>query len=211
MFITELLLVLITLTTVYYVRKILYKLLADDAAAIHIFEDLHFTRKINHEQDTIVHNLMYVFSVLLLFILRVFLPFSTFYWFSWFHLYAIIQTFLICQYNNLSKLEKVVAVVACILYYFIPSNHLNNLILYSTLHMDPVVAMDKALFGRKAYLAVYHKTLLRVDVLFFFIFWPLSTISFWLNPDIIDIITIPISFYYQLYQTNTLLNNKKNV
>lgn len=211
MIITEILVVLITLTTIHYFYKIVRKLLADETFDIHIFDDLNFTRKIAFEQDTIIHNLMYIISVVLLFVVRIFVPFSTFYWITWFNLYTLVQTYLIVRYNNLSKLDKFVAVVACILYYFIPSPHLDNLILYSTLHMDPIVAMDKALFGRKAYLVQYHKTLLRIDTLFFFIFWPLSFVSFIRNPYVIDVMTIPVSFYYQLYQTNTPLNNKKKV
>jgi len=77
--------------------------------------------------------------------------------------------------------------------------------------MDPIVSMDKALFGKKAYLKMYHNRLLRIDTLFFFIFWFISFVSFVYNPYIIDAMTIPISFYYQLYQTNTMLNNKKQV
>ena len=211
MILTELLVLGITLGTIHYSRKIIIRILADDAFDTHIFDHIDFTRKIQWEQDIMVNNLMYIFSVLFLFFMRIIVPFGLFEWYTWFHLYAIVQTLLVLRTRHLTFIDKSVSVSACIAYYFIPSNHMNNLILYSTLHMDPLVSMDRSLFSDKAYLKNYHQRLLRLDTVLFFVFWPLSLLSFLYYPCVIDVVSIPLSFYYQLYQKHTPLNNKKKV
>tara|TARA_B110001452_G_C15158613_1_gene403057 strand:- start:650 stop:892 length:243 start_codon:yes stop_codon:yes gene_type:complete len=80
--------------------------------------------------------------------------------------------------------------------------------------MEPIVTMDVQLFGHKSLLRNYHRRMLRVDIVSFFIFWFAATYSFVTEPYFIDIVTIPVSFYYLVTQHNTsneLLNNKKRV
>ena len=209
MILTEIIVFGITLGTIIYVHKIIVRILTDESFDIHLFNDLAFKRKIQWEQENIINNLMYIFSILLLGIIHIFISFDRYEWYTWFHLYAFIQVYIIIIYHRLSTVDKTVAFSALILYYMIPSTHMNNLIVYTTLNLEPFVYMDKQLFGEKAYLKKYHKKMLKIDSVFLFIFWPLSILSFYFDPCFVDIVFIPISFYYQLFQTK--LNNKKKV
>ena len=186
-------------------------MLRDDAFNTHLFNDLEFERKIIHEQQSILHNIMYLFSVIFMFVMRLLLPFNTYSYLSWFSLYTIVQTFLILRQYNIKKIDKIVSAIVCVALWFVKSDHMTLLILYSIFHMDPVVYIDKVLFGKNAYLENYHQLLLRTDTILFFIFWPIALVSFFINPCWMDIAIIPISFYYQIHTTDTPLNDKKKV
>ena len=211
MIVTEILILVVTFATVFYTKQILKRILIDDAFETHVFNGLDFQHKINFEQNKIVQNIMYIFSVLFLFVLRFLVPFSHFELYSWFHLYVFVQTYMLFDNVQLSHVDKGVAVAASMLYYVTPSNHMDNLILFSTLHLGPIVTMDTQLFDDKAFLRKYHKRMLRLDTALFVVFWQLSLLSFCYNPCLVDIIAIPISFYYQLFQKNNYLDYKKKV
>ena len=154
---------------------------------------------------------MYIFSVLFMIVLRIVVPFSEHAYLTWFYLYAIVQTFLITRQATISKLDKSVSVVVCVGLWWVHSDHMEFLILYSILHIDPVIHTDRVLFGKNAYLGNYRQLFRRIDTLLFFMFWPVALSYFFLNPCCMDIVIIPISFYYQVNVANNPLNNKKNV
>jgi len=209
---TEIVVVIVTLLIIHFSRIILQKLLTDEETDALFFEDLQFNRKIQWEKDQIVNNLMYIWSVVLMILLRIVVPFSQFKYCSWFMLYVLVQTFMLVFQHTLSRTDKTAAAVVCVLFCFFPSSHLNQLILYSLLHFDPLVKMDKQLFGKKAFLQNYHSLLCKLDTVLFFLFWPLTLYCFVQHVNVIDSLLIPFSFYFQLFQSRgELLQNKKQV
>ena len=83
---TEIVVVIVTLLIIHFSRIILQKLLTDEETDALFFEDLRFNHKIQWEKDQIVNNLMYIFSILLMILLRIVVPFSQFEYCSWFTL-----------------------------------------------------------------------------------------------------------------------------
>jgi len=209
---TELLVLIVSVAIVHYLSKIVRKILADEAFDIHFFDDLGFNRKITTDQDTLIYNVMYIVSVLFTLILRIVVPFYSFYWYSWYHLFAFIQTFLIVAHTRMSLIEKGSICGLLVVYYCIPSGHLDNLLFFSVCSMDPIVITDVQLFGEHAMLKHYHKKLLQFDTAVLFIFWTISLYSFVRTPFIVDTVTIPVSFYHLLYQKKKRrLQYKKHV
>ena len=214
MIITEILVLIVSIAIIHTIFKIAKRVIADESFDTHLFEDFdfNFQRKIVPEQEIIFYNVMYLVSVLFTIMLRIVIPFGTFYWYSWYNLYAFVQTFLIVFHTNMTRVEKLSTCLVFVVYYALPSNHMDNLILFSIVSMDPIVSTDVQFFGDRALLKQYHKKLLRFDVVAFFLFWTYTLYSFVTMPFVVDIVTIPISFYYQLFQKRTIdLQNKKHV
>ena len=199
MIILETFVVVVSIATMHTVEKIVRQVLNDEHFDTHVFENLAFSRKLPSEQSTIVHNFTYFISIVLLLVLWLLLPFHKFEYYTWFNLFSFLQLFLIFSYPNLTRLEKNISLFICMLYYFTSSCHIDNLIIFSVLQIEPVLQIDILLFGEKAYLRKY-VWLHRIDLFLFFLFWFFCLISFCYHQIWVDCVTIPLSFYFQIIQ-----------
>lgn len=199
--ITEILLPLALCISIDCIYKVLFAILTNKDVDVHLFfNTLDFDRKLEHEQNLIVLNIVYLCTIAISWVLYLFVNFETFFY-NWVDLYVFSQVFTMLRYHNLPKYDKIAVALAPFVVFFFQTHLLRQLIAYSTLPFSAVVVLDKQMFPETRFIsAKIEKQVNKFEAFSFVGFWISAFVQFFLHPNVGDIIFFPICFLLNLKQ-----------